>query len=35
VADAMIEAVQGIDHGIGHLAYMSRQNHERLTFSKG
>ena len=25
----------GLDHGIGHLACMSPQKNERLTFSKG
>jgi len=29
------DVVYGLDHGIGHLACMSPQNNERLTFSKG
>jgi hypothetical protein len=27
--------IAGLDHGIGHLACMSPQKNERLTFSKG
>jgi len=27
--------IEGLDHGIGHLACMSPQKNERLTFSKG